>query len=303
MIERRIPDWIGGLILALGVSTGAQASGIPDFDAHHAEVNGTRLFYQSAGAGDAVMLVHGYTQTGDAWAPLARALTDTHRVIVPDLRGLGRSAPATEGFDKKTAAADLHALAGHLGLGRVALVGHDIGLMVVYAYAAQWPETVDRLVAMDAPLPGIPPWESLQGNPALWHFHFHGPTAEALVVGRERIYFDHFWNDFAMNPAAIPEAERQRYTAAYAAPGRMRAGFGYFAAFPRDAADNAGFARQPLPMPVLAMGGEHSAGELVAGQFRQVADSVEAVVITDSGHWLLEEQPAAVVARIGEFLR
>lgn len=295
-----------GLLLGLGLVAAALGAGspsdLPGFQAAQAKVNGTRIAYRIAGEGSPVLLIHGYTQTGRSWRPLATELAKRHRVIVPDLRGIGGSALEASGYDKKTAAADLRALVQSLGLGPVAVVGHDIGLMVAYAYAAQWPEEVSRLVVMDAPLPGIGPWESVWTSPVLWHFHFYGETAEALVKGRERIYFEKFWNGFAVNPKAVQEADRKAYAQAYAQPGRMKAGFTYFATFSQDAADNRIFAQRKLTMPVLTLAGERSAGALMGLQFKEVATQVENRVVKNAGHWLLEEQPAEVQAAIQGFL-
>lgn len=275
---------------------------IPGFVPQTAAVNGTKIYYERAGSGPAVVLLHGYTQTGRSMRPLALELAKTLTVIVPDLRGAGRSDAPAAGYDKKNMARDIRELVKSLGLAQVDVVGHDIGLMVGYAYAAQWPAEARRLVVMDAPLPGIGPnWEKVWATPALWHFHFHGPTAEALVANRERIYFDHFWNDFSANPAAVAEEDRVAYTAAYARPGRMRAGWEYFKSFAQDAADNVAMARTKLPMPVLTIAGENSA-PLVQSQFGVVASNVQSVALPGTGHWLLEEKPAATISAISTFL-
>ncbi len=145
------------------------------------------------------------------------------------------------------------------------MVGHDIGLMVAYAYAAQFPAETEKLVVMDAFLPGVGQWEAIYNNPGFWHFRFNGPTPEALVRGRERTYFEHYWNNFAADKKrSIPEADRKAYTAAYARPGRMRAGWAYFVSFQQAAKDFAQLAQTRLTMPVLSIGGEKSLGEALA---------------------------------------
>jgi hypothetical protein len=183
-------------------------------------------------------------------------------------------------------AQDMHALAASLGLNRVGIAGHYIGLMVAYAYAAQYPEEVDRIALMDAFLPAVGNWTTVWLLRDLWHFHFYGKTPLALVDGRERIYFEHFWNDFAADPAhSVSEADRQFYTEAYAQPGAMKAGFEVFRAFEQDASDFAGFAQTKLTMPMLVLTGEKASGTFLIEQGRLVAENVEGVVIEGFGHW------------------
>src|ERR1700686_1500825 len=212
-----------------------------------AEVNGVRLHYLIAGKGDPVVLLHGYAESSHMWLPLIAKLADKHAVIAPDLRGFGQSAAPEDGYTKAAMARDIHALVKSLGYGRIRLVGHDIGLMVAYAYAAQYPDDVDRLVLMEAFLPGVGDWNSVFLLRDLWHFHFYGKTPLALVTGGERIYLEHFWNDFAADPKrSVSEADRRVYTKAYAQPGGMRAGFEYFKNFERDAQDFEQFGKTKL---------------------------------------------------------
>jgi pimeloyl-ACP methyl ester carboxylesterase len=268
-------------------------------DSRFAEVNGIRLHYLAAGIGDPVLLLHGYAQTSHMWRPLIAELAKTHTVIAPDLRGFGESSKPDGGYDKKTMAQDVHALAAALGHERVGLVGHDIGLMVAYAYATQYPAEVERIALMDAFLPGVGDWTNVWLLRDLWHFHFYGKTPLALVEGRERIYFEHFWNDFAADPArSVSEPDRQLYAAAYAQPGSMRAGFEVFRAFEQDARDFAGFAKTKLKMPMLVLTGEKASGEFLIQQGRLVADKVDGVVIKASGHWLMDEAPDQVIPRL-----
>jgi pimeloyl-ACP methyl ester carboxylesterase len=268
-----------------------------------ANVNGVRLHYLIAGAGDPVVLLHGYAETSHMWLPLIPRLSQTRTVIAPDLRGAGQSSTPAAGYTKAEMARDIHALTHKLGYERIRVVGHDIGLMVAYAFAAQYPAEVDRIALMDAFLPGIGNWRSVWLMRDLWHFHFYGKTPLALVHGRERIYFEHFWNDFAADPAhSVPEHDRRIYAQAYARPGGMRAGFEYFRAFEKDAEDFARFGQTPLLMPMLALTGEKGSGEFLIQQGRMVAKKVEGVVVRNSGHWLMEEAPHQVIPKLVEFL-
>ena len=266
-------------------------------------VNGVRLHYLSVGKGDPVFLLHGYTQNSHMWRPLMVELAKSHTVIAPDLRGFGQSAKPAGGYDKKSMAQDVHALATSLGIRRATVVGHDIGLMVAYAYAAQYPTEVDRIVLMDAFLPGVGDWKNVWLLRDLWHFHFYGEVPLKLVAGRERIYFEHFWNDFAADRKhSIPEADRRFYAAAYAQPGAMRAGFEVFRAFEQDARDFAIFAQTKLEIPMLVLTGEKASGNFLIEQARLVDSSVEGVIIKGSGHWLMEEAPRQVIPQLVEFI-
>jgi pimeloyl-ACP methyl ester carboxylesterase len=297
---------IGAAIATAAVATNpaqaAPAAPIVFKDAS-AEVNGVKLHYRSAGSGSAVVLIHGYTQTGHMWTPAAVELAKTHTVIVPDLRGAGASDKPAGGYEKKVLAQDIHALLASLGHRDAVVVGHDIGLMVAYAYAAQYPKETRKLVLMDAFLPGIGNWQDMWLLRDLWHFHFHGEVPLQLVQGRERIYFEHFWNDFAADKNhSLVETDRQLYAAAYAQPGGMRAGFEYFKAFERDAADFQQFAKNKLRMPVLVLSGEKSGGSFLVEQTRLVASDVSGHVVKGSGHWLMEEAPQEVIPALSAFI-
>ena len=274
------------------------------FRAEQIQTNGTTLHVRVGGQGPAVVLLHGYGETGDMWAPLAAELARDHTVVVPDLRGMGLSSRPASGYDKKTQGQDIAGVLDALRIERADLVTHDIGNMVGYAFAAQHPDRVARFVLMDAPLPGVGPWDQIVcNNHALWHFSFWGPDAERLVAGRERIYLDRFWNEFSADPARFGEAERAHYAGLYAQPGAMHAGFEQFKAFDQDARDNRAFvARGKLAMPVLAIGGEKSFGPTMAVVMRAAASDVRELVIPDAGHWLMEEQPAAAIAAVRAFL-
>src|SRR6266481_3119326 len=268
-----------------------------------ATADGVSVQYLSAGSGPAIVLLHGYAETSRMWRPLIPRLAATHTVIAPDLPGIGGSAIPADGLDMTHAAARLHTLVRGLGVNKAAVVGHDIGLMVAYAYAAQFPDDVDRLVLMDAFLPGVEGWEAIYNNPAIWHFRFNGPTPEALVRGRERTYFEHFWNNFAADKIrSIPETDRKAYAAAYARPGRMRAGWAYFVSFNQAAKDFAQLARTPLTMPVLAIGGEKSLGDVLGAQMKSVARDVTVIVLKNTGHWILEENTRETTDALTKFL-
>ncbi len=294
------------LLSILGLTpASAQEFAFPaGFRTEEIATNGTTLHVRVGGTGPAVLLIHGYGDTGDMWQPLAARLMRDHTVIVPDLRGLGLSATATDGFTKKNQAQDMAGVLDRLKITRADVVGHDIGNMVAFAFAEAYPARTTHLVMMDAPVPGVGPWDEILKNPLLWHFRFGGPDMERLVAGRERIYLDRFWNDFAATRTAFPEAARVHYAALYAKPGRMHAGFSQFAAFDQDVIDNrASVARGPLTMPVLAIGGGHSLGPNMAGIMRAAASNVTELVVPNSGHWLMEEQPAQTVDAITAFLR
>lgn len=279
------------------MSTPLQATRSDEFPTHSAVVNEVRLHYRIGGSGSPVMLLHGFAETGHMWDPLLPLLAPRHTVVVPDLRGAGASDKPLHGYDKKTMAEDIYALARSLGVSdNLTIVGHDIGLMVAYAYAARHPEETGRVVLMDAFLPGVGNWKDMWLLRDLWHFHFYGEVPLALVAGRERIYLQHFWNDFAANPRhSVPEADRQRYAADYAQPGAMRAGFEYFRAFEQDAEDFAQMAHTRLRMPVRVIAGEKSGGSFLIDQVRLVADDVDGSVIAGAGHWLIEEAPDKVL--------
>ncbi len=265
--------------------------------------DGAKIFVRSGGSGPAVVLIHGFGDTGDMWGPLAIQLAKTHTVIVPDLRGMGHSSKENAGYDKKSQAADIRAVVTALGQDHAAVVGHDIGTMVAYAYAASYPDKVDKLVVMDAPVPGVAPWNQIVLSPQLWHFNFAGKDAERLVAGRERIYLDRFWNEFAGDSSKIDEATRNYYAKQYAQPGAMRSAFAQFTAIAaHDVADNVVFAKHPLTMPVLAIGGEKSFGATMAVVMRNTASNVTEAVVPNAGHWLMEESPAATVTLIDQFL-
>jgi len=268
-----------------------------------AEIGGAKLHYLTAGSGTPLILLHGYAETSRMWKPIIPVLAQRFTVIAPDLPGIGDSDIPAGGLGMKNAAIRIHDLAKSLGVEKAEVVGHDIGLMVAYAYAAQFPAEVTKLVLMDAFLPGVPGWEAIYNNPATWHFRFNGPTPEALVEGRERTFFAYFWNDLAADKnRSLPDADREAYIAAYSRPGRMRAGWAYFVSFEQAAKDFAQLSQTRLTMPVLTIGGDKSLGEPLGQQARLVATDVTVVVLKDTGHWVLEESPKETTEALQKFL-
>jgi pimeloyl-ACP methyl ester carboxylesterase len=280
----------------------AQTSTFPGFRAEMVPANGVELYTRVGGKGPTVVLIHGFGDTGDMWAPLAADLAKDHTVIVPDLRGMGLSSIPPSGYEKRNQAADIRGLLDRLGVGKADIVGHDIGTMVAYAYAARYPEQTTKLVVMDAPVPGVPPWDEIVRDPRLWHFDFGGPDMERLVRGRERIYLDRFWNEFAGTPSKIDEATRRHYARLYARPEAMRAAFAQFRSIRQDAADNKAELGKKLPMPVLAIGGAQSFGAMEAVVMRNAAVDVTEVVIPHAGHWLMEEATQPTIEATRTFL-
>jgi pimeloyl-ACP methyl ester carboxylesterase len=284
-------------------AAGQTQSGASTIQSKYATVDGTKIHYLTAGHGPTVILLHGYTQTSRMWRPLIPRLTEKFTVIAPDLPGIGDSDIPKDGLDMKSAAIRIHALAKSLDITKARVVGHDIGLMVAYAYAAQFPAEVEKLIVMDAFLPGVPGWELAYNDPNMWHFRFHGPTPEALVQGREKIYFAYFWNDLAADKDhSLPEADRTAYVSAYSRPGRMRAGWAYFASWPDTAKDFAQMAQTQLTMPVLSIAGEKASAAILGPQMKRVATDVKIIELKGSGHWLMEERPKETMDALIGFL-
>jgi len=267
--------------------------------------NGTTLYVRVGGTGPAVVLLHGFADTGDMWAPLAAVLVKDHTVIVPDLRGMGLSAHPDTGYTKKNEGLDIAGVMDALKIEKADLVTHDIGNMVGYALTAQFPNRITKWAVIDAPLPGIGPWDEILKSPMLWHFNFRGPDMERLVKGRERIYLDRFYNELSADPKKIDEATRQHYAKLYARPHAMHDAFEQFAAFGQDAKDNQAMlaAGGKLKMPVLALGAEKSFGTQQADVLRVVADDVTGGIVPNSGHWIMEENPKATVDLVTAFLK
>ena len=303
-LSRRLIAGPRSWLLALSiVSVTASAASAQAPQSRFAEVNGVRLHYLIAGKGEPIVLLHGFAQTSHMWRPLMAKLAQTNTVIAPDLRGFGRSAAPAGGYIKTEMARDVHALTEKLGYKHIKIAGHDIGLMVAYAYAAQNPDKVQKIALLDAFLPGVGDWKNVWLLRDLWHFHFYGEVPLKLVTGRERTYLEHFWNDFAADRKnSVPEADRRFYAREYARPGHMAAGMEVFRAFEKDADEFAGLGKNKLPMPMLVLTGEKASGEFLIQQGRLVATQVEGVVIPGAGHWLMEEAPHQVLPKLVDFL-
>jgi pimeloyl-ACP methyl ester carboxylesterase len=300
MAARVLPASLLAVALACPIARAADAGAIASADR---DAGGVKIHYLTAGKGPFLILIHGYAETSRMWRPLIPKLAERFTVIAPDLPGIGDSAIPSTPADMVWAAARVHDLARSLGAQTAEVVGHDIGLMVAYAYAAGYPSEVSKLALMDAFLPGVEGWEAIYDNPNLWHFRFHGPTPAKLVQGREAEYFAYYWNEFAADAKrSLPPADREAYVAAYSRPGRMAAGWAYFASFPKTAADFERLAKTKLKIPVLSIGGEKSLGEALGKQARLITDDARVVVLRDAGHWILEEQPAETSKALLEFL-
>jgi pimeloyl-ACP methyl ester carboxylesterase len=300
-MNRALPI-VCALVISISAVTVAKAADTK-VASREADVAGVKIHYTIGGHGPAVILLHGYAETSRMWAPIFPLLTDKFTVIAPDLPGIGDSSIPNDGLDMKTAAIRIHALTKLLGIEKARIVGHDIGLMVAYAYAAQFPSETEKLVLMDAFLPGVDGWEPIYNSPLYWHFRFHGPTPEALVKGREDIYFAYFWNDLAADKNhSIPEADRKAYLADYSRPGRMRAAWAYFVSFIQASQDFAQLSKTKLSMPVLSVGGDKSLGGPLGDQAKLVASDVTVVIIQNSGHWIMEEQPKQTMDALVKFL-
>ena len=289
-------------LIAFSASIDAQPS-YNKIDSRTAKIDNVDLHYLTAGHGPAVILLHGYAETSRMWRPIIPLLAEKFTVIAPDLPGIGDSSIPADKIDMLSAANRIHGLVRSLGIEKGRVVGHDIGLMVAYAYATQFPTETEKLALMDAFLPGVPGWEGIYNAPNVWHFRFNGEYPEKLVQGRERIYFEYFWNVFAADKThSIPEADRKAYTEVYSKPGRMRAAWAYFASWPQLAKDFSRLSQTKLTMPVLSIGGEKSLGNELGAQMKLVATDVTVVVLPNTGHWILEERPKETTDALVKFL-
>src|SRR5262245_31315867 len=297
--------WGAAFALALVASpSAARIEPFPSaFQVREIATNGTTLHVRVGGKGPAVLFLHGFGDTGDMWAPFATKLYQDHTIIVPDLRGMGLSDHPETGYEKKNQAVDIAGVLDALKIDNVDLVTHDIGNMVGYALAAQYPSRIRRWAVIDAPLPGVGSWDTIKCSPQVWHFNFRGPDEERLVAGRERIYLDRFWNELSADPRRIDEETRQHYAALYSRPHAIHNAFSQFAAFEQDGVDNKAFlAKGKLTMPVLALGAENSFGTLMRDELGVVAVNVQGGVIPHSGHWVMEENPADTMRLVLDFL-
>ena len=292
------------LVLALAFCAPAIAQN-NNYQSHTANLGNVKIRYLKAGTGKkTLVLIHGFGDTSHMWIPLFDEFGTDYTILAPDMRGLGDSSRPATGYDKKTIAADIHELVKSLGYQKIDLVGHDIGLMVAYSYAAQYPTEVEKLALLEAPIPGIGDiWEKIYTTPALWHFHFvKSPIALELVKGRERIFLEHFWQTLSPHPETFSEAERRIYAKSYAQEGAMRAAFEMFKTFDiQDAADNRKFAATKLPIPVLTIEGDKAMGGALEAQAKLIATNVTSIVFTDTGHWLMEQRPTETKAALKKF--
>jgi len=289
-------------LLSFSVPAVAQSN---KYESHTANLSAVKIHYLKAGTGKkTLVLIHGFGDTSHMWIPLFDEFGKDCTIIAPDMRGLGESSRPVAGYDKKTIAADIHELMKSLGVEKINLVGHDIGLMVAYAYAAQYPNDIEKLALLEAPIPGIGDiWERIYTTPALWHFHFvNSPIALELVKGRERLFLEHFWQTLSPHPETFPEADRRFYAKSYAQAGAMRAAFEMFKTFnSQDATDNRGFAERKLTMPILTIEGDKAMGGALETQSKIVANNVASIILTDTGHWLMEQRPAETKAELKKF--
>jgi pimeloyl-ACP methyl ester carboxylesterase len=292
-------------LISMLIFSVAAATAQKNYESKTANVNGVKIHYLKAGTGKTpLVLIHGFGDTSHMWIPLFDEFGKDYTIIAPDMRGLGDSSRPDAGYDKKTIAADIHELVKSLGYKQIYLVGHDIGLMVAYSYAAQFPSEVEKLALLEAPIPGIGDvWEKVYTTPALWHFHFvNSPIALELVKGRERIFLEHFWQSLSPHPETFPEADRVIYAKSYAQPGAMRAAFEMFKKFnTTDAEDNRKLAATKLPMPVLTIEGDKAMGGALEIQAKIVAVNVTSIMFADTGHWLMEQRPAETKAELKKF--
>src|SRR5256885_6749004 len=292
--------WFFLLVLLSAPIYGTERNAVGSRDA---KIDNVHLHYLTAGHGPAVLLLPGFAETSRMWRPLIPLLAEKFTVIAPDLPAIGDSSIPRDKIDMITSANRIHALVHSLGIEKARVVGHDIGLMVAYAYAAQFPAETEKLVVMDAFLPGVAGWEPIYNAPNIWHFRFNGEYPEKLVQGRERTYFEYFWNVLAADRArSLPEADRKAYTEAYSKPGRMRAAWAYFASWPQLATQFAQLSKTKLTMPVLSIGGEKSLGKELGEQAKLVADNATVVVLPNAGHWILEEKPKETIDALIKFL-
>lgn len=276
-----------------------------NYQSKTANVNGVKIHYLQCGTGQkTLVMIHGFGETSRMWLPAFDEFSKDFTIIAPDMRGIGDSSRPASGYDKRTVAIDVHELVKSLGKKQVYLVGHDIGLMVAYSYAAQFPREVEKLVLLEAPIPGIGDiWPSIYNNPTLWHFHFvFSPIALDLVKGRERTFLEHFWQSLSANPASMPESERRIYAKSYAQADVMKNAFALFKAFDsEDARDNREFAKTKLPMPLLVIAGDKAMGSALQDQAKLISDNVTATIFVNTGHWLMSERPVETNAAIRKF--
>lgn len=291
-------------------ATDAVHGDLTGFSHQQVDVNGTRLHVVVGGEGDPLLLLHGWPQTWRAWRGVMTPFAERgYRVIVPDLRGLGRSGPAADGYDKDNQAQDMRELVHQVsdGGGKLRLVGHDIGGMIAFAYARRHPDEVERLALVELALPGLGLERAMDpAGGGSFHFGlFMTPEVpELLLAGRERAFFQWWFARLSAQPHAFPPAELDAITAAYSGTEALRRGFEHYRTLIEDGRTNQAWfqAGGSLTMPVLAIGGEHNAGDRLARALQPVATDLRSAVITASGHFVPEEQPQALLPELLPFL-
>ncbi|PZF70961.1 alpha/beta fold hydrolase [Taibaiella soli] len=277
------------------------ASPPANFKSKIANVNGIKIHYVIGGKGDALVLIHGFGQNWYMWNRLLPELSKHFTVIAPDLRGLGESEKTEGGYDKKTMATDIHELVKQLGYSKASVAGHDIGFMVAYAYAAQYPGDVTKLALVDALLPGIEPVWTSYGQKAWWWNFFSWPAAANVVTGREETFMTSFWPEMEYNKNSFTKEETAEFVRAYSVPGSIKCSFKWFAAFPQDEKDNLELAKNKLNMPVLALAGEYHTASFLEDHVKLVANNVKEVTVTNAKHWLVQEQTEQVKKALLDF--
>jgi pimeloyl-ACP methyl ester carboxylesterase len=287
------------LLLTLAVA-GQPAAPPANFKQQTAYVNGVNIHFVIGGSGEPLVLVHGFGQNWFMWNRLLPELSKHFTVIAPDIRGVGESDKPAGGYDKKTMATDIHELVKRLGFSNINLAGHDIGLMVAYAYAAQFRNEVKKVALLDALLPGVDPvWADFSGR-AWWFGFFARPVAGDLVAGKAGEFLTDFWTVVG-HPESFTKEETAEFIRAYSTPGATTGSFHWFGAFPQDALDNREFMKQKLPMPLLAMGAEFGSASFLADHCRLVASNVTEVKIMGAGHWIVQEKTAEVQKGLLDF--
>lgn len=271
------------------------------FKHQYATVNNVKIHYVIGGQGEPLLLVHGFGQNWYMWNRLLPELSKHFTIVAPDLRGVGESAKPVGGYDKKTMSTDLHELMKSLGFKNINLVGHDIGLMVAYAYAAQYPDDVKKVALLDALLPGVEPVWSQVRSQAWWFGFFGMPHSGEIVDGKAGLFLTNFWPIVGYVKEPFTKAETDEFIRAYSVPGATTGAFNWFAAFNQDAVDNVELMKKKLPMPLLAMGSDHLAGAFLADHSKLVAENVKEVIIHDSGHWIVQEQTDQVQKGLLDF--
>jgi len=267
-----------------------------------AQANGTTLHYVRGGTGPAVILLHGFPEDWYEYHRIMPLLAKQFTVVAVDLRGIGGSAATAGGYDAANMADDVHQLVERLHWDRVYVVGHDIGGMVAYAFARRYPDTSRGVMMLDAPVPGIGPWEAVKSNPFIWHINFHQTPdlPEQLIAGREIIYLRHF-----LDRDTFSDADVARYARAYAAPEHLRALLEIYRAFSANEKVNSA-KRSANTVPLVLAPGEHSPFAKLMPSFAEAlrdhgCANVNVEVIKNSAHYVADEQPEAVAHLIARY--